>query len=238
MIIRCGIIFAMLAGGLLAQDEGLYLRYGKWSSDLAGEVSTFGEAVDVAKDLALDSDKPSSYGFIYRGQRHRFGLDIFDVGTSSTVTLDAPLDFGGHHFEAGEVLGTELKIRTSELEYWYPLGLQPTLRTGLVLAAQQVKMESRIGDVSVEHDEIIPAVGLGVTFLTPRSKMYVDLVITAGENGGSSQYSGRVETGLDLTSSLGIFLGLKKAKMDLEDDHSVSFDVDTASFYLGAHLHL
>jgi hypothetical protein len=238
MIIRCGIALLGLAGALLAQDAGLYLRYGKWSSDIGGEVSTFGQAVDVAKDLALDRDKPSAYGFIYRGQRHRFGLDIYNASTSSSVTLDGPLDFGGHHFEAGETLGTALKIKTTELEYWYPIGILPTFRTGLVLAAQQVKMESRVGDVTVDHDEIIPALGLGVTFLTPKTKVYVDLVLMVGENGGSSQYSGRVETGLDITSSLGIYTGLKKTMLKLEDDHSVSFDMDTASFYVGAHLHL
>jgi hypothetical protein len=227
-----------LAGTLWAQDTGLYLRYGAWNSSTSGEISSSGTAADIGSDLGVNKDKPTAYGIVYRGNSQRFGLEIFDSSASATVTLDAPLDFGGRHFDAGSTVRTGLKIKTADVEFWQPLTAVPTMRTSLVMSLQRVEMRGSVEDAVLKNDDIIPAFGLGVTFLTPQSKMYVDFVVMGGEYKGASRYGGRLETGVDVTANIGLYLGLKQEKLDLKDNKTAVFSTDTGSFYIGAHLHL
>ena len=227
-----------LAGTLLAQDTGLYLRYSKWSSGTSGEIASSGTAADIGSDLGVNKDKPTAYGFVYRGDSQRLGLEVFDSSASAVRTLTAPLDFDGRHFDTGSTVRTTLKIKTTDLEYWQPLAAAtPTLRTGLVLALQRVEMRGGVEDAVLKNDDFIPAVGLGVTFLTPRSKVYLDFAVMGGEYNGSSRYGGRLEMGVDVASNIGIYLGLKQEKLDLKDNKAAVFSTDTGSFYIGAYLH-
>jgi hypothetical protein len=226
------------SAALTAQDAGLYLRYGRWNSDTTGTASTFHSLADVAKDLALDDTKPTGYGILYRGQKHRFSLEVYSSSTSEEVTLEAPLDFGGRHFDAGAAVRTSMKIRSQEAEYWYPLVTVPTLRTGLVLGGEMYRVETRVADAKVMEDQFIPYVGLGVSLLTPRTKVYVDFEVVAGQYQDSTHISGRIETGVDLTQSIGIYFGLRKVKFEIGDNDKYQYDLDSSSVYIGAHLHL
>jgi hypothetical protein len=95
---------------------------------------------------------------------------------------------------------------------------------------------TRIQDTEYSQDEVVPYIGLGITAMTPKQGIYVDVALTVGEYQDTSHLSGRVESGLDLFSGFGLYAGLRMVRLELSGDSS-SWDLDTSSYYFGAHLH-
>ena len=226
----------LLAAALLpAQEAGLYLRYSQWSTDLEGNVDA-GTLWDLTQDLALESDSPRSYGIVYRGTKHRFSVEAFKSSIRETVIVGEGMVVNGVPVEPGTAVATGMDWETTEVEYWYHLISVPTFRTGIILGGEMYDVSTRIQDLEYSHDETVPYIGLGLTALTPRQGIYVDVALTVGENQDTSHLSGRIESGLDLFSGFGVYAGLRKVKVETEGD-GASWDMDSSSYYFGAHLH-
>jgi hypothetical protein len=226
----------LLAATLLpAQEAGLYVRYSQWSTDLSGDVET-DELWDLTKDLALKSDNPRSYGILYRGVHHRFSAEACDSSVSETITAGEGLVIAGEPVEPGTEIRTSMEMRTLGVEYWYHLVSVPSFRTGIILGADRYELETRIQDLHYSEDKVIPYVGLGITALTPRQGIYMDVALTVGEGSGASHLSGRIETGMDIVSGLGLFAGLRKVKVEMEGKNA-QWDLENSSYYLGAQIH-
>ena len=237
-MIRClTVLLLFAAASLPAQQAGLYLRYSQWSTDLEGDVDIdAGGLWDVTKDLALESDDPSGYGIVYRGVKHRFSAEMYESSSRNSFTAGEGLVIGGVPVEPGTEVSTGMELKTLELEYWYHLVSVPTFRTGIIIGGEMYDVTTRIQDLEYSNDEVVPYIGLGITALTPKQGIYVDIALTAGESSGTSHLSGRIESGLDLFSGFGIYAGLRKVKVETEGE-SASWDLDTSSYYFGAHIH-
>lgn len=231
-------VLLLLAAALLpAQQAGLYLRYSQWSTDLEGDVDLdAGGLWDLTKDLALESDDTIGYGIVYRGVTHRFSAELYETSDHSTFIAGEGLVIDGVPVEPGTEVATAMELKTTELEYWYHLVSVPTFRTGLIIGAEMYDLTTRVQDAEYSSDEVVPYIGLGITALTPRQGIYVDIALTAGESSGTSHLSGRIESGLDLFSGFGIYAGLRKVKVETEGE-GASWDLDTSSYYFGAHIH-
>lgn len=230
------VILALFSATLLpAQEAGLYLRFSQWSTDLDGEVDS-GGLWDLTRDLALKSDSPRVYGALYRGIKHRFSVEVNSTSIRETVIAGEDMEIDGVPVEPGTEVATGLDMKTIGVEYWYHLVSVPTFRTGLILGAEQYDIETRIQDFKVSNDKTIPYVGLGITILTPRQGIYMDAALTVGEYQGSSHLSGRIETGMDVFSGLGLYAGLRKVKIETEGD-GADWDLDSSSYYFGLQLH-
>jgi hypothetical protein len=236
-MIRCLTALILFAALLPAQQAGLYLRYGQWSTDLEGDVDLdAGGLWDLSKDLALDHDSPIGYGVVYRGIKHRFSAELFESSFHNTFAAPEGMAIGGVPVEPGTVVTAAMDLQTLEVEYWYHLVSVPTFRTGLVLGGEMYDATTRIQDIEASQDEVVPYIGLGITAMTPRQGIYVDVALTVGEYQDTSHLSGRVESGLDLFSGFGLYAGLRMVKLELSGDSAI-WDLDTASYYFGAHLH-
>jgi hypothetical protein len=228
------LLFAAL---LPAQQAGLYLRYSQWSTDLEGDVDLdAGGLWDLSRDLALESDSPVGYGVVYRGIKHRFSAELFESSLDNTFIAGEDLEIGGVPVEPGTVVTAAMDLQTLEVEYWYHLVSVPTFRTGLILGGEMYDVTTRIQDTEYSQDEVVPYIGLGITAMTPKQGIYVDVALTVGEYQDTSHLSGRVESGLDLFSGFGLYAGLRMVRLELSGDSS-SWDLDTSSYYFGAHLH-
>lgn len=234
------IMFLFLIFGLeiLSQEPSFYLRYGKWKNDLGNTTLTFSNLIELGKDMGLNDKSSSTYGFLYRGLKHRFSFELFSNTLSDKIILDKDMEFGGTTFLEGQEVETYFKIEIKEAEYWYPLFNSPLYRTGIILGLDQVKLKSLMNDVEVKSDELFPYIGFGNTIISPRSKVYIDILLTATQYGDTTSMSGKIETGLDITASIGFYIGLKKVKIEIEDKNSYKIDFDMSSYYVGAYLRL
>lgn len=234
------LIFLFLTFGLeiLSQEPSFYLRYGKWKNDLGNTTLTFSNLIELGKDMGLNDKSSNTYGFLYRGLKHRFSFELFNNTLSDKIILDKDIEFGGTTFLQGEEVETYFKIEIKEAEYWYPLFNSPLYRTGLILGVDQVKTKSLMNDVEVKSDEVFPYIGFGNTIISPRSKVYIDILLTATQYSDTTSMSGKIETGLDITQSIGFYIGLKKVKIEIENKNSYKLDLDMSSYYVGAYLRL
>lgn len=235
-MIRCLTALLVLAAALLpAQQAGMYFRYSQWTTDVEGAVDAEG-LLDLTKDLAIESDDPVGYGVVYRGLKHRFSAEMFESSGRDSFTAGEGLEIGGVPVEPGTVVTTEMDLETIELEYWYHIVSVPTFRTGIIIGGEMYDVRTRVQDLNYEHDEVVPYIGLGLTALTPRQGIYVDVALTVGESSGTSHLSGRIESGLDLFSGFGIYAGLREVRLETEGDQA-DWDLETSSYYFGAHIH-
>lgn len=219
-----------------SQEPSFYLRYGKWKNNLGDTTLTFSNLIELGKDLGLEDKSSNTWGFLYRGLKHRFSFELFSSTLKKNIILDKDIEFGGTTFNAGQEVGTYFKVEIKEFEYWYPVFSNPLFRTGIILGVDQIKTKSMIEDVSVKNDETFPYIGFGNTIISPRSKIYIDILLTASQYKNTTSMSGKIETGLDITASIGFYMGLKKIKIEIEDKENYNLDFDMASFYVGAYL--
>lgn len=221
---------------IFCQEPSFYLRYGRWKNNLQDTTITFSNLIELGKDLGLEDKNSNTWGFLYRGIKHRFSFELFSSTLEETIILERDLEFGGANFYEGQEVSTYFKVEIKELEYWYPVFSTPLFRTGIILGANQIKTKSMIEDVSVKNDEVFPYIGFGNTIISPRSKVYIDILLTATQYKDTTSMSGKIETGLDITQSIGLYMGLKKVKIEIEDKETYDLDFDMASFYVGAYL--
>ncbi|MEJ5166219.1 MAG: hypothetical protein WHV67_04230 [Thermoanaerobaculia bacterium] len=228
--------FILLSISILSQEPSFYLRYGKWKNNLGNTTLTFSNLVELGKDMGLEDKSSNTWGFLYRGLKHRFSFELFSSTLKENIVLDKDIEFGGTTFNKGQEVETYFKVEIKEFEYWYPVFSTPLFRTGIILGVDQIKTKSMIEEVSVKTDETFPYIGFGNTIISPRSKVYIDILLTATQYKDITSMNGKIETGLDITSSIGLYMGLKKVKIEIEDKSSYNLDFDMASFYVGAYL--
>lgn len=228
--------FILLSISILSQEPSFYLRYGKWKNNLGDTTLTFSNLVELGKDMGLEDKSSNTWGFLYRGVKHRFSFELFSSTLKENIVLEKDIEFGGTNFNAGQEVETYFKVEIKEFEYWYPVFSTPLFRTGIILGVDQIKTKSMIEEVSVKTDETFPYIGFGNTIISPRSKVYIDILLTATQYQDTTSMSGKIETGLDITPSIGLYMGLKKVKIEIEDKNSYDLDFDMASFYVGAYL--
>lgn len=228
--------FILLSISILSQEPSFYLRYGKWKNNLGDTTLTFSNLVELGKDMGLEDKSSNTWGFLYRGLKHRFSFELFSSTLKENIVLEKDIEFGGTTFNTGQEVETYFKVEIKEFEYWYPVFSTPLFRTGIILGANQIKTKSMIEEVSVKTDETFPYIGFGNTIISPRSKVYIDILLTATQYKDTTSMSGKIETGLDVTASIGLYMGLKKVKIEIEDKNYYDLDFDMASFYVGAYL--
>lgn len=223
---------------LFSQEPSFYLRYGKWKNDLSDTTLTFSNLIELGKDMGLKDKSSDTYGFLYRGLKHRFSFELFSNSISDKIILDKEIEFGGTTFEEGQEVETYFKIEIKEAEYWYPIFNSPLFKTGIIFGVDQVRTKSMMDEIAVKSDETFPYIGFGNTIISPRSKVYIDIALTATQYKDTTSMSGKIETGLDITQSIGLYMGIKKVKIEIENKDSYDLDFDMASFYVGAYLRL
>ncbi len=222
---------------VFSQEPSLYIRYGKWKNDMSNTKLTFPNLIEIGKDLGLDKKSSDTFGILYRGQKHRFSIDYFSTSKEEKIILNEDINFYGTLFEEGQEVNTYFKLEIKEFEYWYPLFNSPLFKSGFIIGLDLVKTKTAMEEVSVKKDEETPYLGIGTTIITPRTKAYVDISLTTTQWKDIEALSAKLETGLDITLNMGLFMGLKKLKLEMEEK---DFDIDLSlsSFYVGVYLRL
>jgi hypothetical protein len=231
-------VFLFYSIGLISQEPTLDLRYGKWKNDLGDTTITFSNLIELGKDMGLNDKNSNTWGLLYRGLKHRFSFELFSNTISDKILLEKDIDFGGTTFYKGQEVSTYFKTEIKEFEYWYPLFSSPLFKTGIILGVDQIRTKSMMEDVSVKNDEVYPYIGFGNTIISPRSKVYIDILLTATQFNDINSMSGKIETGLDLFQNIGLYMGLKKLKIEIENSNSYKIDLNMTSFYVGAYLRI
>lgn len=232
------IILFFFSATLISQEVSLYLRYGKWKNDLGDTTITFSNLIELGKDMGLNDKSSNTWGILYRGLKHRFSFELFSTTNSEKIILEEDIEFGGTNFYEGQEVSTYFKLEIKEFEYWYPLFSSPLFKTGIILGVDQIRTKSMMEEVSVKSDETFPYIGFGNTIISPRSKVYIDILLTATQINNINSMSGKIETGIDLFQNIGLYMGLKKVKIEIENKEEFQIDLNMTSFYVGAYLRI
>ncbi|HPR63560.1 MAG TPA: hypothetical protein PK014_05005 [Thermoanaerobaculia bacterium] len=232
------IVLIFTTGLVLAQVSGLYIQLGRWEPDVSGDVTTdLNDAIDIASDLALDSDSPTLFSARLFGQKHVLAYTSWDLSINKSGILTNDLSFGDSFYPLGTEVDSSLEAQYQELQYRYLFVRSALLKVGGVLAYQKVDTSIGIMDESVSRDAGMPAVGLAVTATTPRTKAYGDALILYGRGDNGSGTLLRAEGGVDLFSGVGLFLGAQLYDLNMDID-AYSFDWSFSGIFAGVYLHL
>lgn len=231
------LLFFFIGLPLYAQYPGLYIQYGQWKPDISGDAMAGHEVLDVAKDLALDKDNPNFLGAKIIGQKHALTWASWEIGEDSQTTLTEDLSFGGANWGAGDVLSARLTSEVTELHYRYQFLHTNFFSLSGLLGYIWTKTKMTVAEVKLQKNKGTPVGGLALTLTTPKGKIYSDFALIYGQLSDLNQWQLRAEAGLDITSSIGLFLGFRSLNYEVDFDQN-NFDLTFTGIYGGVHLHL
>lgn len=216
-----------------ADALGLYIGGGVWDHDPAGTFGTIGDSViDVESDLNYESESDS---YFYIAFEHFVPLvpNVRIEGASMEHDgIGGPFSFNGVNNITGP---SSMSVDTKDaIFYWRVLDNWVNFDIGLT--ARKLDAEFIIDDQSVSVNETIPMLYLAAQF---------DLPLTGLSIGGdinTISYSGNTYQDIRLRALyefgvVGIEVGLKSTKFELEDVDLVNADLEFKGLMIGAFLH-
>lgn len=239
---------SLLAGAARADVVGVRAGASYWNYDISGTVRY--KSGNTANDLDVNDDLGYSDGaspVIYAALEHPIPLlpNVRLVYTNIDESADGQLTrsvvYGNTAYIANEPVTSQVELRQTDVTFYYSL-LDNVVNLDLGLTAKYIDSRARItGQVSgTEENDIsawVPMVYAGAGVDLPLGGLGVSADGSAVAYSGSKFYDFTVRATYQTPWLLGVDVGYRKIRLDLDDFDDSYANVEFSGPYAGAWLH-
>ncbi|MCO6411173.1 MAG: TIGR04219 family outer membrane beta-barrel protein [Thiogranum sp.] len=230
-----------------ADAIGVQAGAASWSYDISGSVRYKTEDsandIDVNDDLGYDDD---SLGFIYVMIDHPLPLipnvkiSRTNIDTDADGRLSQTVTYGNVTFNANEDVSSEVQLDQTDITLYYRI-LDNVANLDLGLNAKYIDAESTItgatsGTESADISGWVPMLYAGVGIDLPFTGLSVSADGSAIGYQDSTFYDYSVRASYTTPWHLGVDVGYRAVKLDLDDFDDSFADVEFDGPYAGAYL--
>lgn len=252
LILIATLLALMSAGSSSAGEATFYAVPQYFASRLTGDAQVSGGSVDGTHfdlqdtlDVDRDVTTPGIEGFANILVVGHISFSHFRSEADGSARLEAPLEFNGESFAAGERVDTTIEFNRSKLLFGYSLGLK-VVTIGFLGGAHLVNLTAKVEGAGHEESEDmnlpIPVVGvsLGVhplKWLALHGELSGLSVTVSGVH--ARLLEGFAGVDLLAASKVGISLGYRHFVLDADDkDEGDAVDLAQRGAYAGLSIHL
>lgn len=219
-----------------------------WDYDIAGtaryKTKLSSNDIDVNRDLGYDN---GSGGVYYLALEHpvpflpNIRLTYTDIDESANGTLSKTVQYGNIIFQANEAVNSQVQLKQTDITLYYSL-LDNVANLDLGLNAKYIDSQGRItGAISGTQDASVsgwvPMVYVGAGVDLPFSGLSVSADGSFSKYSSSSFYDYTVRATYTTPWRLGLDIGYRKLKLDLNDFSNSYANLEFDGPYAGAYLH-
>ena len=223
-----------LVGGLLlccvasapainADTLGLYLSASAWSPDITGTIDNTGPAIDVVDTLGYNDD---DFQRLSVRLEHplpvlpNFGLERFDLDSSSVATLTETIIYDGTVYNIDDTVNSQIDLsHQSVLLYYEVLDNWVNLDIGLdvMLFDGVFELDSTTSTSTTDLDETIPALYAMFEFDFPLTGLTAGAAVSYIGYDDNDLTKTRLFVAYESDIGLGVEMGLQTFDLEWED---------------------
>jgi outer membrane protein len=227
---------------------GVWAGANYWNYDISGtaryKTSNSSNDIDVNDDLGYDD---GSYTVLYAALEHpvpvlpNVRLVYTDIDEDANGQLSKSVVYGDTTFQANEQVSSLVELKQTDITLYYSV-LDNIFNLDLGLTAKYIDSKARItGQISGSEDADlsawVPMVYAGVGIDLPLSGLAVSADGSAVGYSGSKFYDFTVRATYDTPWFVGIDVGYRQIRLDLDDIDDSYANIEFSGPYAGAYLH-
>lgn len=235
------------SGGARADLLGVTLGADYWNYDISGsaryKTKNAGDDIDVNDDLGYDDDSLTSY---YIALEHplpvlpHVRLRRTDIEDSADGRLSKSITYGGITFNASEAVASDVQLDQTDITLYYEV-LDNIVDLDLGLNVKYLDIDATLhgavsGTESADVSAWVPMLYAGAGVDLPLTGLGLDAEVAAIGYQGSRLYDVSVAARYTTPWFLGVQLGYRKLKLDLDDIDDITADIEFDGPYAGAYL--
>jgi outer membrane protein len=233
-----------------ASADMLGIRAGAnyWNYDIGGTVryqtKNSANDIDVNQDLGYNDDSTGVYYLILEHPvplLPNVRLRYTDIDDNANGRLSKTVVYGNTTFFANEAVSSQVQLKQTDVTLYYEL-LDNVVSLDLGLTGKYVDSKASItGDISGTQTASVsgwvPMAYLGAGFDLPLTGLGVSADGSFAKYQGSSVYDYSLSATYTTPWRLGLDVGYRKIKLDLDDFDNSFANVEFDGPYAGAYLH-
>ncbi len=249
MMKRFLLVLPLMSLPLSAMADSLGVRVGiaNWGYDIQGfaryKSTNVADNIDVNDDLGYDKD---SLAFYYAALEHpvpflpNIRISRTNIDTDANGVLSSNFTYGNITFTVNEPVSSRVRLKQTDITLYYQL-LDNVVGLDLGLNAKQIDSQAGItGAVSgTERAEVsgwVPMIYAGASFDFPVTGLGVSADGSYVTYSGSKFYDYSLRATYTTPWYLGVELGYRSLKLDLDDFDGSYADIEFDGYYMGGYL--
>lgn len=241
------LLFLMLACGAAAADTlGVRVGVASWNYDIEGfaryQSKSAADDIDVQDDLGYDDDT-LTFGYILLEHPlpliPNVKLSKTSIDSSAQGVLSATFNYGNVTFTASDNVDSDLKLDQTDLTLYYQV-LDNVVNVDIGLNAKYIDSEAAIRSLttpalneSADVTGVVPMVYAGAGIDLPFSGLAVSADGSYIGYSGSKFYDYTVRATYTTPWVVGVDIGYRKVKLDLDDFDDSYANIEFSGAYAG-----
>ncbi len=240
-----------LASGMLLTVEaaadsvfGVYAGASAWQQEAAGDVASFGAAIDVEDDLGLGDEQNNVY---FLALEHgvpvlpNVRFQYLDIELAGANTLTRDIEFNGVTFPVSTSVTSAIDAKqTNAVLYYEVLDNVVSLDLGLDVRYLdgRTDVNSEFETSGVDFQIVVPLPYVRARIDLPLTGLWLSGEVSGVTYSGDSLYDADVALGWESPIGLGVQAGYRMFRLDVGNFDDVDqLDVSIAGPYAGINFH-